>query len=141
MVNRMLDLQNFTVGQIAKRRWRKRWRWRRRRPLRDAIQPGARKKLSRLPVWETRDGNSARRRIARCVGPLLFREDLDLRSPPSAYMIPALFVNENMRLEVALRLMQRAGQRLAIVLARDGAEIGIVRLEDILKVMFGEMKL
>jgi len=37
--------------------------------------------------------------------------------------------------------MQRAGQRLAIVLARDGAETGIVSLEDILKVMFGEVKL
>ena len=56
-------------------------------------------------------------------------------------MTPALFMDEDMRLEVALRRMQRAGQRLAIVLARDGDEIGIVTLEDILKVMFGEVKL
>jgi len=37
--------------------------------------------------------------------------------------------------------MQRAGQRLAIVLARNGREVGVVSLEDILKLMFGEVKL
>jgi len=37
--------------------------------------------------------------------------------------------------------MQRGGQRLAIVLARDRTEAGIVSLADILKVMFGEVKL
>ena len=36
---------------------------------------------------------------------------------------------------------QRAGQRLAVVLARDGSEVGVVALEDILKLMFGEVKL
>ena len=56
-------------------------------------------------------------------------------------MGPALFVDEGMRLEIALRLMQRAGHRLAIVLGRDRVETGIVSLEDILKVMFGEVKL
>jgi len=45
------------------------------------------------------------------------------------------------RLEVALRLMQRAGQRTAIVLSRERKEMGVVKLKDILKVMFGEMKL
>ena len=37
--------------------------------------------------------------------------------------------------------MRRAGERLAIVLARDGSELGVVSLEDILKLMFGEVKL
>jgi CBS domain containing-hemolysin-like protein len=37
--------------------------------------------------------------------------------------------------------MQLAGERLAIVLAHDGNEMGIVSLEDILKLMFGEVKL
>ena len=139
MVNRILDLQNYSVGQIAK-------------PLAetragggaDAVarshRPGAGEELSRLPVWEVRDG---RRRVAGLleVGPLLYRETLDLDKPSSAYMIPAVFVNEGIRLEVALRLMQRAGQRVAIVLSRERAEIGIVAVKDILKVMFGEMKL
>ena len=139
MINRVLDLQNFTVRQIAT-------------PLTqvvsvevqtllvEAFRVGRERKLWRLPVRETRDGTP---RIAGllALGPLLFRDDLDLQKPAASHMTPALFVNENMRLEVALRLMQRAGHRLAIVLARDGAEMGVVSLEDILKVMFGEMKL
>jgi len=52
-----------------------------------------------------------------------------------------LFLNEDTRLEVALRRMQRAGERLAVVLARDGTEFAVVTLEDVLKVMFGEVKL
>jgi CBS domain containing-hemolysin-like protein len=59
----------------------------------------------------------------------------------SMHMTPALFMEEDVRLEIALRRMQRAGQRLAIVLARDGSEVGIVTLEGILKLMFGEVKL
>ena len=139
MVNRILDLQNYSVGQIAK-------------PLADtvgveavmplraAISLAREKDLSRLPVWEVRDGQ---RRVAGLldVGPLLYRETLNLELPSSAYMIPAVFVGQGIRLEEALRLMQRAGQRTAIVLSRERAEIGIIAVKDILKVMFGEMKL
>lgn len=139
MINRVLDLQNFTVRQIA-------------RPmiqvasvekemsLGAAMTLAQGKKYSRLPVWERRDG---KRRVAGLLslGPLLFRDNVDLTRPVSAHMTPALFLNENTRLDIALRLMQRAGHRLAIILARNGAEIGAVSLEDILKVLFGEVKL
>ena len=57
------------------------------------------------------------------------------------YVKPALFLDEDLRLEVALRRMQRSGQRLAIVLGRDRREIGIVSLQDMLKVIFGEVSL
>jgi CBS domain containing-hemolysin-like protein len=139
MINRVLDLQNFTVRQIATP-LAQTVTVGAQTPLRDAFRAGRERKLWRLPVRETRDGRPC---IAGLLplGPLLFRDDLDLQKPAAAHMTPALFVNENTRLEVALRLMQRAGHRLAIVLARDGAEMGVVSLEDILKVMFGEMKL
>jgi CBS domain containing-hemolysin-like protein len=139
MINRVLDLQNFTVGQIATP-LAQTVTVQAQTPLGAALQLGRERKLWRLPVWETRDG---RQRVAGllALGPLLFRDDLDLQKPASAHMTPALFVNENVRLETALHLIQRAGHRLAIVLGRDRAEIGIVSLEDILKVMFGEMKL
>jgi CBS domain containing-hemolysin-like protein len=139
MINRVLDLQNFTVRQIATPLAQV-VTVGAQTPLGDAFRLGRERRLWRLPVRETRDGQP---RIAGllALGPLLFRDDLDLQKPAAAHMTPALFVNENMRLEVALRLMQRAGHRLAIVLSRDGAEMGIVSLEDILKVMFGEMKL
>ena len=140
MVNRILDLQNFTVGEVAL-------------PLNQIIMVESKTpvraaidlvrlspQISRLPVWEIRDGQ---RRIAGLldVGTLLFRSSLDLDKPVAGHMTPAVFVNESMRLEVALRLMQRAGQRMAIVLSRDQKEVGIVALKDIFKVMFGEMKL
>jgi len=139
MINRVLDLQNYTVGQIAvpveqlvavdKDT-----------PVGDVLKLAREKNISRLPVWEIREG---RRRIAGLlpVTALLFNSALDLQQPASLHLTPALFMDEDMRLEIALRRMQRAGQRLAIVLTRDGSEAGIVTLEDILKLMFGEVKL
>jgi len=139
MVNRVLDLQNFTVRQVATP-LAQTVAVEVQTPVRDVLALAREKRLSRLPVWETRDG---RRRIAGLLAldVLLFREGLDVEKPVSAHMAPALFLDEGIRLEVALRLMQRAGHRLAIVLGRDRRETSIVSLEDILKVMFGEMKL
>lgn len=139
MINRVLDLQHLTVRQVTT-------------PLaqivtvetetslEEALKLAREKKFSRLPVWEKRDG---RRRIGGLLmlGPLLFRDDLDLQKTSGSYMTPAIFFIEDARLEDALRRMQRAGERLAVVLSRDGKEIGVVSLEDILKVIFGEMKL
>jgi CBS domain containing-hemolysin-like protein len=139
MINRVLDLQNYSVGQIAIPLV-KMVAVETATPLGDAMKLAREKNVSRLPVWETRDG---RTRIAGLlpVNSLLFNASLDLQSSASANMTPALFMEEDVRLEIALRRMQRAGQRLAIVLARDGGEAGIVTLEDILKLMFGEVKL
>jgi putative hemolysin len=139
MINRVLDLQNFSVRQIAAPLDRLA-SVQKETSLGDALALAREKKFSRLPVWEIRDGQ---RRIGGVLllGPLLFRDDLDLSRPVSNHMAPALFLNENTRLDIALRLMQRAGHRLAIVLARNGVEMGAVSLEDILKVLFGEVKL
>jgi CBS domain containing-hemolysin-like protein len=139
MINRVLDLQHFTVRQVAIP-LEKIVTVESQTPLAVAWAFAREKKMSRLPVWEMRDG---RRRIGGLlvIGPLLFRDDMDLQKPASAYMSPAFYINENVRLETALRLMQRAGHRLAVVLAPDGRETGIVTLEDILRIMFGEIKL
>jgi len=111
-----------------------------RTPLREVLALAAERKLSRLPVWERRDG---RRRIAGLldVSQVLFTVQPDLGRPAADFMSPALFIDEDTRLEIALRRMQRSGERLAIVLARDRQEAGVVALEDILKLMFGEVKL
>jgi len=139
MVNRVLDLQHFTVAQITIP-LAKTYSLEVQSPLRDALKVAAEKNLSRLPVWETRDG---KRRIAGMldVGALLFVEKLDAEKTAGEFMSPALFLDDSTRLEIALRRMQRAGQRLAIVLTHDGSEAGVVSLEDILKLMFGEVKL
>ena len=70
---------------------------------------------------------------------LLFQPELNLTRPLAEHVRPALYLDEDVRLEVALQRMQRSGQRLAIVLGRDRRETGIVTLEDILKVVFGEV--
>jgi putative hemolysin len=139
MINRVLDLQTFTVRQIAMPLTQV-VTVETQTPIGEALTLARERKFSRLPVWETRAGQ---KRIAGLLvlGPLLFREDLDLQKPAAAHMTPALFLDEDTRLEVALRRMQRAGERLAIVLGRDRQESGVVTLEDILKVMFGEVQL
>ena len=139
MIARVLDLQTLTVRQIST-------------PIAQAVTVSARspvsevlavareRGLTRLPVWELREG---RRRIAGLVSveSLLFQTDLDMARAVGTLVQPALFLEEEARLEVALRRMQRGGQRLAVVLGRGGQEVGIVSLEDILKVIFGEVKL
>ena len=139
MVNRVLDLQHFTVAQITIP-MAKTFSLEGSSPVRAAVKLAQEKNLSRLPVWETRDGKP---RVAGMldVSALLFVENLDAEKTAGEFMSPALFLDDSSRLEIALRRMQRAGQRLAIVLARDGGEAGVVALEDILKLMFGEVKL
>ena len=139
MVNRVLDLQHFTVAQITIP-LAKTFSLEVASPVREALKLAQEKNLSRLPVWETRDG---KKRIAGIldVSALLYLETLDVKKTAGEYMSPALFLDDSTRLEIALRRMQRAGQRLAIVLTHDGSEAGVVSLEDILKLMFGEVKL
>jgi putative hemolysin len=139
MIKQVLGLQNFTVRQVATPLTQT-VTIQAEMPVAGALALARERKLSRLPVWEMRDGHP---RIAGllALGPLLFRDDLDLQKPAAAHMTPALFLAEDLRLEVALRRMQRAGERLAIVLAPDGRETGVISLEDIFKLMFGEVKL
>ena len=139
MINRVLDLQNLTVAHIVV-------------PMprvvsvttetlvSEAMVLCRERGLSRLPVWREQ-GRS--RRIAGLFNlkSLLYRADLDPQKKVGEYLKPATFVDADMRLHEAMRHLQRAGQRLAIVLARDGREVGIISLQDILKAIFGEVKL
>lgn len=139
MINRVLDLQTITVGQVMA-------------PLARAVTTTAQTSveqvlktcketgLTRLPVWETREGHP------RVIGlihltSLIFQPALDTSRRAGQYAKPALYLDEDLRLEVALRRMQRSGQRLAIVLGRDRRESGLLSLEDVLKVIFGEVSL
>jgi CBS domain containing-hemolysin-like protein len=139
MINHVLDLQTLTVRQVMK-------------PLEQAVAITAQtpvsatlalcreRQLTRLPVWERRDGGQ------RIIGmlalsTLLYQPALDAAKPVGDYMKPALFLDEDLRLEVALRRLQRSGERLAIVLSRERREIGILSLQDVLRVIFGEVNL
>jgi CBS domain containing-hemolysin-like protein len=139
MINHVLDSQHLSVGQIAV-------------PLNKTVMASSDAKVAellsltrergfnQLPVWKM---EGRRRRVVGLVSirPLLFAEQLDLNRKAQEFMKPALFLDNEMRLEQALRQMQRTGQRLAIVLGRDRTEQGVISLQDILKVIFGEVKL
>ncbi len=139
MINRVLDLPTLTVRQVMA-------------PLEQAatLSTQARvaealtlcreRNVTRVPVWEIRDG--ARRIVGLLnLDQLLFQPGLESASPIAGWVKPALYLEEDLRLEIALRRMQRGGHRLAIVLARDRREIGIISLQDVLKVVFGEVSL
>jgi len=139
MIGRVLELPNLTVRQIT-------------RPMMEAVTVTGETRVdqvlslarergvTRLPVLETRDG---KQRVAGLVlvDELLFAGKPDPARLVSDFLKPAVFLDEDLRLEVALRRLQRAGQLLAVVLNRDKRELGIVSLEDILKTIFGEVKL
>jgi CBS domain containing-hemolysin-like protein len=139
MINRVLDLQSLTVRQAM-------------RPLAEAVTVDANdpvsqllahcreRNLSRLPVWDNRDDQRQIIGVAN-LHAVLYQPDLDATHPVRGHVQPALYLEEDLRLELALRRMQRSGQRLAIVLARDRQASGIITLQDVLKVIFGEVSL
>ncbi|PYJ92884.1 MAG: hypothetical protein DME23_26835, partial [Verrucomicrobia bacterium] len=139
MINRVLDLQHLTVGQIATP-LEKAATVTTQTPMREVLRLCRERNLTRLPVWQEEDG---RRRVAGVVSlkTLLYQSDLDVTRTAGGYVKPALYVSDEMRVEEALRRMQRSGQRLAIVLGRDQREVGIVSLHDILKFIFGAVSL
>ncbi|MFO1512425.1 MAG: hypothetical protein U1F83_05845 [Verrucomicrobiota bacterium] len=93
-----------------------------------------------MPVWQQRGGA---RRIAGLVSAesLMFAAAPEPTRKVAEVIVPALFLEEDLRLVVALERLQRGGQGLAVVLGSDGAEVGVVSLGDILKTIFGEVKL
>jgi CBS domain containing-hemolysin-like protein len=139
MINRVLDLQNFSVQQITTP-LSKTVTVSTQSAVTDVLELAREHGFSRLPVWET---EGSRRRIVGLISiwSLLYEEKLEDRLTAGEFLKPALYLDDDLRLEAALRQMQRTGQRLAIVLARDHTELGIVSLQDILKVIFGEVRL
>jgi CBS domain containing-hemolysin-like protein len=139
LINRVLDLQSLTVRQAMKPLGQS-FTVTAQTPIREVLALCRERKFTRLPVWENREGQQ------RIVGllmmnTLLFQSELDPNRTAAQYVKPALYLDEDLRLEVALRRFQRSGQRLAIVLARDRREIGIISLQDVLTVIFGEVSL
>ncbi|MBE0544319.1 MAG: DUF21 domain-containing protein [Verrucomicrobia bacterium] len=139
LINRVLELENQTVRQIT-RTLAETVTVNSETPVAEVLALCRERRLTRLPVWTIGDG---RRRIVGMVNVngLLFATELDPSRLVCEHLKPAVFLDEAMRLDAALSRMQRSGQRLAVVLGRDGREVGVVSLEDILKVIFGEVEL
>jgi putative hemolysin len=139
IINRVLDLQSVTVRQIIKPLSLANT-VSMTTPMAEVLALCRERQLTRLPVWEMRDGE---RRIAGVISlaPILYQAELDPARSAADYVRSALYLEEDLRLEPALRRLQRSGQRLAVVLGRDRREVGIITLQDILKFIFGEVSL
>jgi len=137
MINRVLDLPNLRVRHImiplanaatadaAK-------------PISDAIALCRRRNLTRVPALDAATG-----RITGIVNleHVLFSTDVVPAKPARDYLQPAFFLQEDLHVEEALRRMQHTGWRLAVVLGPDNRETGLLTLQDVLKVIFGEVTL
>jgi CBS domain containing-hemolysin-like protein len=137
MINRVLDLPNLRVRHAMV-------------PLANLISVD-----SSLPLAEVlvlcRDRGLTRMPVVdagtkRIIGVInleniLYQEGLDPTKAAREYMQAAFFLPEELHLEEALRRMQHTGGRLAVVLGPDHRETGIISLQDILKMIFGEVTL
>ena len=94
-------------------------------------------RIARVPIWKFGGGQ---RKVVGIVTlkTSLYKEDFDSDKLASEYMQPALFLPADLKVEAALKRMQRSGQWLAIVTSESQKEAGIVSLQDILKVVFSD---
>lgn len=140
MIERVLDLQSLRVGHVMVP-FSKAVTVTTRTPVSEASKICRERGLSRLPVWHEQGGG---RRIVGLFNlrSLLYSQGaLEEHRTVADYVQSAAFVDVDARLEDTMRQLQRTGQRLAIVLSRDRRELGILSLQDILKAIFGQVKL
>lgn len=135
MINRVLDLENMSVGQIALP-LRKVVSVTTDTPVAEVLKVCKETGFTRLPVRD-----AGHERIAGIVSlRVIFQEPTaDETRKAGDYMMPPLVFDPQTRLESALRQMQRTSQHLAIVAGPDRRELGAVALQDILKVIFGDV--
>jgi len=139
MISRVLDLPNLTLRQIMVPMSRV-LSAHTGTPVGQLLEQLRGQPHEQVPVWDETAGT---RRVIGTV-----RVHTVLAAPGEVatkrvgeFVRPALYLDENLRLDGALRRLQRSGERLAIVLGRDRQELGIVGLQDILQTIFGEVSL
>ncbi len=139
MISRVLELQTATVQSIAVP-ITKVIAVAAETPMRDLLPIFRDHSFARLPVW-TGEGTGRKMRGVVALDSLIFSQTDELMKPVRNWMQPALVLAEDVILEEGLRQMQRHRQGLAVVLGRDGRELGITTLRDILRFIFGEVTL
>lgn len=139
IINRVLDLENLTVGSCCL-------------PMDEVVTVQENSSvdevlricrdtgLNRIPVWRKFQNKN---RIAGYVYlmPLLFTEPVPRHKRAADIARPAMHLKESTRLKDALRKMQAHGQPMAVVTGLDGKEKGIIKILDILRIIFGEVRL
>tara|TARA_B100001123_G_scaffold330211_1_gene372020 strand:- start:2915 stop:3940 length:1026 start_codon:yes stop_codon:yes gene_type:complete len=138
MIDRVLDLQNIPVRELAKP-FEDFHEIYEDFPVGDVVRNFKVETYTRLPVWTGADSN---RRIAGVVDlrRLIFLDESEWHRPVGHFVESALYQDEDVRLQKLLQTMQRSGQRVIIVLDKRKREMGMVSLPDILKVVFGRVR-
>lgn len=93
--------------------------------------------LARLPVWGIQDG---RKRVIGMidVDALIFGEGANGKSSAGECLSPIPQLDEDLPADVALARLRMAGQRMAVVVQRDGTPVGLISMSDILETIFGK---
>ena len=104
-------------------------------PIEEVLTLAAREKLSRVPVFQQRMYN-----IIGIVHAFDLLGETRLHEPVSTLMRPPLYVPENRLAHQQLRLMQRRGINMAVVVDEHGGTVGIVTVEDLLEEIVGEIE-
>jgi len=137
LINRVMDLHSVTARQLMK-------------PMQLAVTVNmdtalsdvlglARKTgLSRFPAWDVQDNRRTIVGMLDLEG-VIYRDDLEPNASIARFVKPALFVDENLPVEKALRRLRRTGQQLAIVVGRNQRELGLLAMQDVLKRIFGDV--
>ena len=138
MIDRVLDLQKIPVRDLAVP-FENMPVITTESPVVDVVRNITLVPYTRMPVWQESHG---RRRIVGVVNlrRLIFLPENEWHRPAGHFLESALYQDEDIRLQKLLQLMQRSGQRVVIILDKRKRELGIVSLPDILKVVFGEVK-
>jgi len=104
-------------------------------PIAEALALAAREKVSRVPVFQQRMYN-----IIGVVHAFDLLGETRLEESVRTIMRPPLYVPENRLAHQQLRLMQRRGINMAVVVDEHGGTIGIVTVEDLLEEIVGEIE-
>ena len=138
MIDRVLDLQNIPVRELAKP-FDDFEEIHEDLPVGDLVRNFKVETYTRYPVW-TGAGNN--RRIAGVVDlrRLIFLNESEWHRPVGHFVESALYQDEDVRLQKLLQTMQRSGQRVIIILDKRKREMGMISLPDILKVVFGRVR-
>jgi CBS domain containing-hemolysin-like protein len=104
-------------------------------PIEEVLALAAREKMSRVPVFKERMYN-----IIGIVHAFDLIGETRLQEPVTTLMRPPLYVPETRLAHQQLRLMQRRGINMAVVVDEYGGTVGIVTVEDLLEEIVGEIE-
>ena len=138
MIDRVLDMQKIPVRDLAIP-FEKLPEINIEMSVQEVIQAHSAQIYIRVPVWLD---NEEHNRIVGVVNlrRLVFLQEDDWHRPVGHFLESALYQDEDIPLQKLLQLMQRSGQRAVVILNKRKQELGIVTLPDILKVVFGEVR-